>query len=208
MPPLGLKIERDVILASLVSDLRLLNGVSVSRFLQCYINLGSITVSELFHSSFMLSTCSLIDIYFGVEIYVQCLKYSGYICCRIFIVDILNSGYLSWVDILKVHAELTFLSVEQIKYFVSLSSHIFWQKWGGIFIFSSSTKFWLKWKLLKKREWQFFSDRDTDTKHKLIRHFLRKIPAPLSLTEWVTFAQECLCFLCKHLVSVILVSLL
>lgn len=29
----------------------------------------------------------------------------------------------------------------------------------------------------------FFSDRDTDIKQKLVRHFLRKIPAPLSLTE-------------------------
>lgn len=52
-----------------------------------------------------------------------------------------------------------------------------------------------------------FSDRDTDRKHKLIRGFLRKIPAPLSLPEWVTVAEECLCFLCKHLGSGILVSL-
>lgn len=54
----------------------------------------------------------------------------------------------------------------------------------------------------------WFSDRHTDRKHKLIRHFRRKIPGSLSLTEWVTFSEECLCFLCKHLGSVILVSLL
>lgn len=61
IPSLWIKIEMVVILASLVSDLRLLNGISVSRFLQCYINLGS---SFQYQNYFILLLCRFLSMCF------------------------------------------------------------------------------------------------------------------------------------------------
>lgn len=107
-----------------------------------------------------------------------------------------------------------FLSVGPLKDFVSLLSYLLGQNWEVFY----TSHVCLTLQKKKKIDWNgsywgsrgndWFSDRHTDRKHKLIRHFRRKIPGSLSLTEWVTFSEECLCFLCKHLGCVILVSLL
>lgn len=214
MPSLGIKIERDVNLASLVLDLRLLNGISVSRFLQCCINLGSSFQYQnylILLLCWFLSTCSHRHsqnsrLTLGWKS-VHSTRSTVSIC--VYVLRSLHgntfiSGYSEGSCCFGF-----FLSVELIKYFFSRPSHIFWQNCGIFSSFVPLQNFgWTGSYWRSKRERQVFSDRDTDIKHKLIRHFLRKIPAPLSLTEWVTFAQECLCFLCKHLGSVILVSLL
>lgn len=86
------------------------------------------------------------------------------------------------MDILKAHAEHFFISGTDKRLFPYPVTYF--DKTGRYFHLFSFCKILAEMEVIEEVEGMtVFSDRDTDIKHKLIRHFLRKIPAPLSLTE-------------------------
>lgn len=155
MPSLGIKIERDVNLASLVLDLRLLNGISVSRFLQCCINLGS---SFQYQNYFILLLCWFLStcshrhsqnsrLTLGWKP-VHSTRSTVSICVYV-LWSLHGNTFISGYSEGSCCFVFFFISGTDKILFFPTQPHIL-TKLGDIFIFCPSTKFWLNWKLLKK----------------------------------------------------------